>query len=340
MLLKAQFGEFDIITKSDGELVVGGYASWELRDPQNDVITTQAQVKFLQKLFAEPEPYRNTMVKHSNLQGGLAVLKYIKPDGTTVYSHVNEVGMYLISKIRNNNWRSVQNIRKQVLEGKLGMYSISGDPVDFEVKKEHGELVRYIYDIDPWEVTLCERGVNPKAHVTVLSKAEKLCKPCVDKWTNYYLKKGKPAELAKSMAEKVVLRTLDKPSSGDCDTTVCKAVCCTFVTEWSKRSDADLKKYLHLHGVETKDAPGGMWLKYPVMCKNFDPDTKLCLDWDNRPDICKGYPRRESPFISKSVCSLLQKREGLFKMQRTPEKVKGDSKFEEIFERNWRKYVK
>jgi len=272
MLLKGASQSLDIINKAGKDLIVGGYASWQIRDPQNDVITTKAQVKFLQKFFSEPEQFRNIMVKHGNFQIGVPLLSFTSPTGETVYSHVNEIGTYLIAKIRDNGWRSVQTIRKQILDGKLKMYSISGDPIAYHFVDEQGEMLRYIDDIDPWEVTLCEKGVNPKANVEVLSK------------------NGKPHR---------------NKQESLCKTEVCKGVCCTFVTEWSNRKDADLKKYLHLHGVETKDAHNGMWLKYPVVCKNFNPETYECTDWENRPDICKQYPRRESPFISKSICNLV-----------------------------------
>jgi hypothetical protein len=139
----------------DGEdLIVGGYASWELKDPQRDVITTKAQVNFLRKFFNEPEHFRNIMWKHGGFQIGTPLLNYTLPTGETVYSHVNEVGTYLISKIRDNSWRSVQTVRKHILEGKLKMYSISGDPIAVHYESDDGEMTRYVDDIDPWEVTL------------------------------------------------------------------------------------------------------------------------------------------------------------------------------------------
>lgn len=28
-------------------------------------------------------------------------------------------------------------------------------------------------------------------------------------------------------------------------------------------------------------------------CRHYDPDANVCLDYDNRPDTCRGYPRYE-----------------------------------------------
>ena len=324
VLLKAEKPmRLDVITKSDSELIVGGYATWELRDPEQDVITTQAQVNFLKKFFAEPPQFRNIMVKHGNFQIGTPLLNYHAPDGTEYYSHVNEVGTYLISKIRKNNWRSVNLIRKQILDGKLKMYSISGDPIKYETKMHDGEPTRFIYDIDPWEVTLCEKGVNPRAHVRILAKqghpktdverAKAHFKISDEEWATLsdaekqaYIDKlperGQKVGTAKSFSEAV-----DK---GECYTPLCKAECCTFITQWETRIDEDIKKYMRLHGVEIKEAGNGVWLKFPVVCKAFDPETFECKVYDDRPDICRNYPRHESPFIAKEKCSLLMSRMG------------------------------
>lgn len=97
-------------------------------------------------------------------------------------------------------------------------------------------------------------------------------------------------------------------SEGTCDTSVCHGVCCTFVTQLEPQSiSKDVERYLRLHGVELKSAGArGTWLKYPVPCQAFNPETYKCKVWDNRPNICRDYPRRKSPFIPKEQCSLLQ----------------------------------
>jgi hypothetical protein len=161
---------YDVICKSDTELVIGGFASWELVDPENDLITAEAQAKYLQKLFKLPVEYRNIMVGHSNFKIGEPILKYTTKDGGEYFSHVNEKGLYLISKIRNDNFKTTQKWREKILKGEMSMYSIAGLPLETESIKEGATTIRKVHDIEPWEITVCEKGVNPKAEFKVLAK--------------------------------------------------------------------------------------------------------------------------------------------------------------------------
>lgn len=181
MLFKAEPYRLDIINKGD-DFVIGGYSTWELRDPQNDVITTKAQVNFLQRLFKLPPDYQNITVKHGDFKIGAPLLKYVDKTGFEYFSHVNEKGTYLLTKVRNDNFKSTQLWRDKITKGELAMYSISGLPIEYDTKLEKGESVRYIYDIEPWAVTLCEQGINPKAHVQVISKQDEGEKPPKDWW--------------------------------------------------------------------------------------------------------------------------------------------------------------
>lgn len=181
MLFKAEPYELDIISKGD-DLVVGGYSTWELRDPQNDIITTQAQTGFLKRLFALPMEYQNITVKHGDFKIGTPLLKYTAKDGKEYFSHVNEKGTYLLSKIRNDNFKSTRLWRDKILNGELAMYSISGLPLESEMIRENGEEIRKVLDLEPWAITLCERGINPKAHTQIISKQEEGEKPPKDWW--------------------------------------------------------------------------------------------------------------------------------------------------------------
>jgi len=122
--------------------------------------------------------------------------------------------------------------------------------------------------------------------------------------------RGQEAEITKDLQvdlEMIMQRhwpkkKVSKPTS---DTNHCHGACCTFMTQWETRKDPDLKKYMQLHGVEIKETLKGLWLKLPVPCKAFDPNTKRCKVHATRPNICRNYPRHESPFIAKENCSLL-----------------------------------
>jgi len=263
---------YDIISKSSQDLIIGGFASWELVDPENDLITTEAQVNYLQKLFKLPVEYRNIMVKHGNYKIGTPLLKYQAADGTEHFSHVNEKGLYLLAKIRNDEFQTTQKWRNKILNGEMSMYSIAGQPLPPIKEEMQGTTsIRTIVDIEPWEITICEKGVNPKANFKVLAKQEEL---------------------------------LEKQT---CNTDKCHGACCSFITQWEPRKDSDLKKYMALHGVICKEDESGtgMWLKMPVRCQALDPETYLCKIYKSRPGICSFYPKRESPFIRKEECSML-----------------------------------
>jgi len=80
MLRSDTKGSFSIL-KSD-DLVIGGYASIEVVDKQNDLITLSALQDAVQK-YMEVKKYRNVMSNHSNVQVGEVIEQY--RDKTGVY---------------------------------------------------------------------------------------------------------------------------------------------------------------------------------------------------------------------------------------------------------------
>ena len=89
LLLKAnEEREFSIL-KSDG-LVIGGYASIEIVDKQNDLITLDALDEAVKKYMGEKK-YRNVMSNHSNVQVGEVVEKYRDKNGILHKTSVDDV---------------------------------------------------------------------------------------------------------------------------------------------------------------------------------------------------------------------------------------------------------
>ena len=74
MLLKADNDHEFTILKSD-ELIIGGYASIEIVDKQNDLITIDALDEAVKKYMGEKK-YRNVMSNHSNVQVGDVIEKH------------------------------------------------------------------------------------------------------------------------------------------------------------------------------------------------------------------------------------------------------------------------
>jgi Fe-S-cluster containining protein len=91
-----------------------------------------------------------------------------------------------------------------------------------------------------------------------------------------------------------------------CNITKCGAVCCTFTTlHYPIRTD-EVRRYFTLHGIEcVSDGESGLWLKLPLPCQAFNPETKQCRIYRKRPQACRIYPEHPSPFIPKELCLML-----------------------------------
>ena len=63
------------ILKSQDDLMIGGYASIEIVDKQNDLITLKALKEAVNKYMENPK-FRNVMTNHSNVQVGEVVESY------------------------------------------------------------------------------------------------------------------------------------------------------------------------------------------------------------------------------------------------------------------------
>lgn len=180
MLYKAA-NSFEIVKTKAGDLWIAGYATWEITDPQHDKITTEGQVDFLRKYFAMDPEYRELSMDHTSTIMAKAHLKFVDPDtGKTYLSHVNEVGTYLVAKVRNDtNLGYVQKYRDLILQGIYKSFSIKGNvvPGTSETVFEGGQATRLVKAVDPIEVAIVQEGMCPKASMTVIHKAKLLKGP-------------------------------------------------------------------------------------------------------------------------------------------------------------------
>ena len=99
MLQSDSDGTFDIL-KSD-ELVIGGYASIEVVDKQNDLITLDALEDAVVK-YMQIKKYRNVMSNHSNVQVGEVIEQYRDKNGKLHKTAVDDVGFYVVIKLRDD----------------------------------------------------------------------------------------------------------------------------------------------------------------------------------------------------------------------------------------------
>ena len=171
VLLKAETSaEFNIL-KSDN-LVIGGYASIEIVDKQNDLITLEALEEAVKK-YMEEEKYRNVMSNHSNVQVGEVVEKYRDSNGVLHKTGVDDVGFYVVIKMRDDIEKA-KEISRGIRKGTLRSFSIGGQAISKRQRKseEFGEY-NEIEKLELHEVTVCEKGINPEAKFDILKMEEK-----------------------------------------------------------------------------------------------------------------------------------------------------------------------
>jgi len=157
------------ILKSQDDLMIGGYASIEVVDKQNDLITLKALQTAVKK-FMEDKKFRNVMTNHSNVQVGEVVDSYRDKNGKLWKSEVDDVGFFVVIKLRDDIEKA-KEVGRGIRKGTLRSFSIGGQALQ-KVKKSHKELGEYneISKLELHEVTICEKGINPEAKFDILKQ--------------------------------------------------------------------------------------------------------------------------------------------------------------------------
>ena len=170
-LLKAESNHEFTILKSDN-LIIGGYASIEIVDKQNDLITLEALNDAVKKYMSD-EKYRNVMSNHSNVQVGGVVEKYRDANGVLHKTAVDDVGFYVVIKLRDDIEKA-KEISRGIRKGTLRSFSIGGQAISKKQRTsdEYGEY-NEIDRLELHEVTICEKGINPEAKFDILKMEEK-----------------------------------------------------------------------------------------------------------------------------------------------------------------------
>jgi hypothetical protein len=180
LLMKAQPLALEVLSKADEDrIVVGGYASWDCVDDDGDIFTADAQSKALERFFAQAPEYQLVTINHGKgalgeIKAAQPQLKYINKAGEQYFSHVNEVGTYLLSEIRNDSLASTKYVREKARRGEYDGYSVNAIPLVKDPSNPHRVL-----DMEYTAITITEKGVfrprNPHTrNVEVLSKGEDL----------------------------------------------------------------------------------------------------------------------------------------------------------------------
>ena len=158
------------ILKSD-DLVIGGYASIEMVDKQNDLITLAALNEAVGK-YMKITKFRNVMTNHSNVQVGEVIPQYRDKSGKLWKTEVDDVGFFVVIKMREDIEKA-KEVGREIRDGTLRSFSIGGQALE-KRKKAHEEYGDYneISKLELHEVTICEKGINPEAKFDIL-KMEK-----------------------------------------------------------------------------------------------------------------------------------------------------------------------
>jgi HK97 family phage prohead protease len=156
------------ILKSD-ELYIGGYASIEIVDKQNDLITLEALSEAVKKYMTDPK-YRNVMTNHSNVQVGEVVKDYRDTSGRLWKTDVDDVGFFVVIKLRDDIEKA-KEVGREIRKGSLRSFSIGGQALEKQ-KRNNKELGDYkeISKLELHEVTICEKGINPEAKFDILKQ--------------------------------------------------------------------------------------------------------------------------------------------------------------------------
>ena len=153
--------------------MIGGYASIEIVDKQNDLITLKALENAVEKYMENPK-FRNVMTNHSNVQVGEVVESYRDKTGRLWKTEVDDVGFFVVIKLRDDIEKA-KEINRGIRKGSLRSFSIGGQAIQ-KVKKSHPELGQYneISKLELHEVTICEKGINPEARFDILKQEKEV----------------------------------------------------------------------------------------------------------------------------------------------------------------------
>ena len=160
------------ILKSD-DLMIGGYASIEIVDKQNDLITLKALQEAVNGYMENPK-FRNVMTNHSNVQVGEVVKSYRDKNGKLWKTEVDDVGFFVVIKLRDDIEKA-KEINRGIRKGSLRSFSIGGQALQ-KTKRTNPELGEFneISKLELHEVTICEKGINPEAKFDILKQEKKV----------------------------------------------------------------------------------------------------------------------------------------------------------------------
>ena len=132
--------EFAVIKGTGKDLVIAGYASVDVVDKQNDLITLEALQEASDKFMKSD--YKNVMITHSNVQVGEVIDSYTDTTGNLLKTGCDDTGFFVVIKMRSDIEKA-KEVGRDIRRGKLRSFSIGGqDRKSTRLNSSHSQQSR------------------------------------------------------------------------------------------------------------------------------------------------------------------------------------------------------
>jgi len=162
-----------VILKSNNRepLVIAGYASVDVVDKQNDLITLDA-LREASDAFMKGD-YKNVMITHSNVQVGEVMDSWTDSKGKVLKTSVDDTGLFVVIKLRDDIEKA-REVGREIRRGNLRSFSIGGQALH-KSNRYDPDIGTYkeIDKLELHEVTICEEGINPEAKFDIVKELKK-----------------------------------------------------------------------------------------------------------------------------------------------------------------------
>jgi len=154
--------------RNNEPLVIAGYASVDVVDKQNDLITLDA-LKDASDKFMKGD-YKNVMITHSNVQVGEVIDNWTDSKGNVLKTQVDDTGLFVVIKLRDDIEKA-REVGREIRRGNLRSFSIGGQALH-KSNRYDPDIGTYkeIDKLELHEVTICEEGINPEAKFDIVKE--------------------------------------------------------------------------------------------------------------------------------------------------------------------------
>jgi len=160
--------EFAVIKGTGKDLVIAGYASVDVVDKQNDLITLEALQEASDKFMKSD--YKNVMITHSNVQVGEVIDSYTDTKGNLLKTGCDDTGFFVVIKMRTDIEKA-KEVARDIRRGKLRSFSIGGQAMHkHNVHDPDIGTYKEIDKLELHEITICEEGINPEAKFEIIKE--------------------------------------------------------------------------------------------------------------------------------------------------------------------------